>query len=448
MKLYSSKLTILFFLTTLGLYSCLKGTQDPTAPSNDPKFKSLRFAKNSRIPHLEKAVFTLSNDTLIQNVDSLPFQTRIDSVFPTFTFASSSGAYLIYKNSQNKDSLRILTGKDTVNFSRPLYLKNTSSDGSSTARYLIKVNVHQVEPELYLWKQLQSNLPILPASENQHALVFGKSVFLYVSNGSAIRLFTSSLSDMGLWKDKTASLTGLPATAALRQMQVFNNKLYLIANENKLYVSSDGMEWTNSTLPSEFENGRILCAFANKSLIAIVRDKESKEYHIASTADAQKWKRNNKLNDHFPLTGYAALNFENQLGLPKVLIAGGKPRDASLPASYIWSSENGLDWVTFSEGAKKQATISNAALVAYDNKLLMFHGNDTIRMVESISEGFHWNLPNKKYNSLPETCRKRSLVSVLADKENKRLYIIGGNAQGELCRDVWTGKLNRMNWSK
>ena len=88
MKLYSSKLTILFFLTTLGLYSCLKGTQDPTAPSNDPKFKSLRFAKNSRIPHLEKAVFTLSNDTLIQNVDSLPFQTRIDSVFPTFTFAS------------------------------------------------------------------------------------------------------------------------------------------------------------------------------------------------------------------------------------------------------------------------------------------------------------------------------------------------------------------------
>ena len=198
MKLHSSKLTILFLFTTLGLHSCLEGSQDITAPSNDPKFKSLSFAKNSKIPHLEKAVFTLSNDTLIQNIDSLPFRTRVDSVFPTFTFASSSGAYLVYKDVQNKDSLRMLTGKDTVDFSRPLHLKNISSDGSSNASYLIKVNVHQVEPELYLWKQLQSNLPVLPASENQHALIFGKSVFLYVSNGSAIRLFTSPLSDIGL----------------------------------------------------------------------------------------------------------------------------------------------------------------------------------------------------------------------------------------------------------
>ena len=106
-------LRLLFVLSAiLILSSCLDTTTTTTTTSSDASFVSLTLAGNDSV---KAAKFTLDGDGVtIINVDSLPFRTRIDSVYPTFAFKSASKAVLHFPKNRIIYKYKFSKGSDSI----------------------------------------------------------------------------------------------------------------------------------------------------------------------------------------------------------------------------------------------------------------------------------------------------------------------------------------------
>jgi len=463
MKFNSIRL-ILIFSSVVFLSSCL-GTTDVTSYSTNPSFSSLTFAANDSIPYLSTAAFTLEydsqvGDSVIVNLDSLPFNTRIDSVYPTFTFKSSTFAYIIYTNTS--DTVHI-TGTDTIDFSMPMKVRNYAADTTFHRDYVVKVNVHKVEPKLYVWQKINSGI-YSHSGGFQKTVLFNDTLFLYVNSGVKNYLYTSV--DGYTWNSEI--VTGLPAYNPLRSVVEYSGSLYLTDDDGtNLYYTSDGFTWNKSaTATSEYIFKSLLYDF-NGKLWAVTQSKTDQQYYFRSY-DGTTWSNpmsSDVIPQNFPVQDFTALSFSTRNGKPKVLVLGGYLPDNTY-SKHSWSSENNTNWFDFSnENHSLDTLAAGASIIAYDNKLLLFGmRNDLERSVaplkESTDEGLSWQTPDSVYNYLPDTYNQRSYQSVIVYKpriysksdtkqqieESNRIFIIGGKNGQNIFSDVWTGKLNRKNF--
>jgi len=467
MKFNFFRFTLLFSLVVL-LSSCL-GTTDTTDLSTNPSFSSLTFAANDSIPNIEDAEFTLEydplvGDSVIVNLDSLPYNTRIDSVFPTFGFVSSSAQYQIFEN----DSVA-LDGSDTIDFSEPVKIRNVAADKVKTKVYTVKVNVHQVEPELYVWNKVSENLD----SRNiisQKAIILNDIINYYVSDGSTTYIYSST--DGNVWSSPT-TVNGLPINPALGDMTQFNGKLYLTQNDNMIYSTSNGTDWAGKSIP-DYNFKSLLCTLKD-SIYAVTESKTDQKYRFASSKDGLVWFIRNvdTIPENFPVSDFASLSFASRSGKSKAIVLGGKDRKGAILKSN-WSTEgtvlNGRTyWVDLSAENKLLDSItSGASLISYDSKLFLFGEGINIKgsknhFRQSIDEGLTWQKPDSTYNYLPIGYETRSYQSTVVLKpltlngvqletrkkqiiESNHIFIIGGKTANLVKADVWTGKLNRKNF--
>ncbi|NDV47377.1 hypothetical protein D0T49_10000 [Paludibacter sp. 221] len=441
---------ILSLILTALFVSCIGSNDtDDKEVAGIPDFVALTFTKNDSVPGLENAVFTLEfdselNDSIIVNLDSLAYKTRIDSVVPNFYFKSSSSALLYQEKAEGGLDTIYLTGKDTIDFSRKTKLQNTSSDGDSTRIYHIKVNVHQVEGELYIWDKIKSNI-VSQAESNQKAVLFGNKYFYYMSTGNSNYLYTTTTPEAD-WAETAMEVVPANATMLnLRYMTEHNSQLYVTDNSGNIYYSENGINWQQRNYTSTKKLFSLLFSLNNK-LWAIMESGGA--YYIESSTDGSVWTDNNQtIDDSFPVTEYAALVFKTKVGKPKAIITGGYNKDGKLKQTN-WSTENGTYWVSYRDNIL--GSTEGAALAQYDDKLFIFGAqtvdNEYIPIMESSNQGLNWNLPDSTYNYLPIEFEKRSYQSVFVNMEDdqKRIYLIGGKTTGEIYSDVWTGRLNRM----
>lgn len=427
------------------LPACLKDKEEETEPSNDPTLASLTFAANDSIPHLDEAVFTIVNDSnLVYNPDSLPYQTRIDSVFPTFTFNAPSGGAILYCG----DDTIILTGSDTVDFSiQPVRLLNYAANGIDTMWYNIYVNVHQVDPDLYVWKQQTPEI-YTHAGSNQKAIWFNDALYLFVSSGISNYLYTSE--DGTTWQPLANQLTGLPSNNDFRHMVPYGNKLFM-TTENTLYMSENGTEWTSIDMSGNpFIFTSLLMDFDGK-LWAIVREKETGAHYFAWTTDGITWEQGTETPDGFPVSDFAGITFLSRTNTPKALIMGGYSVN-NKPVNTRWTTENGEYWINLSIEQPSFGSLAGASLINYDDKLLLFGGTDqngeliTSYILETTDEGLNWVAPDTTSNAMPDNFELRTNQSVVVNEADKRIYIIGGQSQYRIFSDVWTGKVNHAYW--
>lgn len=449
MKLNFFKLLFLSILLTLT--SCLDTTVDNTVISSDASFTSLTFAKNDSIPYLNSAVFTLVSDTIV-NLDSLPFNTRINRVFPTFSFKSTSAVYLYNLNTPANDSIKI-TGKDTINFNIKYKIRNYATDQFSFKDYFIKINVHKVEPELYVWSKVKDNLSTL-SIKSQKAIILNDKVLYYINDGSANYLYTSN--NGSVWGGPT-TITDLPTNALLADLTLFKGSLYLTQNSEVIYSSTNGTTWSAKSIPDY--NFKSLLFALNDTLRAVTQSKaDNNKYYFASSADGITWLVNTSkvIPTGFPVNDFSALSFSARTGKPKAIVIGGKNTNNKMGS---WSTENGTYWVSLSDVNHTLDTLATgSSIVAYDNKLLLFGNkiNGQNHFKVSIDEGLSWSTPDSTYNYLPKTYQARSYQSVVVYKpitdnksyEANRIYIIGGQNESAVFSDVWTGKLNRKSFLK
>ncbi len=442
---------ILLFFPLVSFLSCNRPQSTETEyVADNPNFVSLTFAAMDSIPGLDKAVFTLENDTLLKdsvivNLDSLPFQTRVDSVYPTFYFKSTSGSF-IYSN----DTI-FLTGNDTIDFSELVYVHNISADGTKSVTHPVKVNVHQVEPELYVWKKLSDNVIHSDIIGSQQKVVFFKDSFLYyISNGIENVLYTA-VDPAGEWKEETLKFTSASSFGYNFQYMVnHNGKLFVTNNQKELYSTTNGKSWAKVDV--KFEGGTLYnLLFSLRGNLWAISESAEKTYHFASSPDGITWTKKSSLPGGFPVSNYASLVFQSRLGNPKAIVLGGNDENGVLKKQN-WSTETGDYWVNLGKEDNTLGPVAGAALIQYDGKILMFGGMGSDNMVtknyyrESVDQGLSWFVPDTAYNKLPEDYVPRSYQSAIVVEKDKRIYLIGGKDNANTYFDVWTGKLNRMSF--
>ncbi|HOL00449.1 MAG TPA: DUF6242 domain-containing protein [Paludibacteraceae bacterium] len=451
------KLSI-FCVAIIFLNSCL-GDDYVTDTSNNPCFVSLSFLKNDSVPNLENAVFTLVfdetiHDSIIVNLDSLPYQTRIDSVYAVFSFKSSSACYLIFDN----DSLVTYSSGNPIDFTKVSQIKNIASDGVTERTYYIKVNVHQVDPELYVWKKLIDNVYSFTA-QDQKAIYFKGKIYFFVSSNAGNFLYNSTNGTS--WTEYT--INGLPPLATFQDIQIFNDTtLFLTQNNSNLYFSTDGINWSLYQY-ADFQFSSLLFVM-NNQLWAIVNTINDGKYRSASSNDGSYWQLNNEIPANFPISNFTSISFYSRTKTPKALVINGTSVD-NQPLGTRWSTENGSYWVDFSIEDKSLDSLDQGApVIFYDDKLFILGRNkektEKNYFRQSIDEGLSWQIPDSNYNYLPEDFQARHYSSFFVfnprpyDKTDKkeqieasnRIYIIGGKNSSGWFSDVWTGKVNKKNF--
>jgi len=451
------KLSI-FCVAIIFLNSCL-GDDYVTDTSNNPCFVSLSFLKNDSVPNLENAVFTLVfdetiHDSIIVNLDSLPYQTRIDSVYAVFSFKSSSACYLIFDN----DSLVTYSSGNPIDFTKVSQIKNIASDGVTERTYYIKVNVHQVDPELYVWKKLIDNVYSFTA-QDQKAIYFKGKIYFFVSSNAGNFLYNSTNGTS--WTEYT--INGLPPLATFQDIQIFNDTtLFLTQNNSNLYFSTDGINWSIYQY-ADFQFSSLLFVM-NNQLWAIVNTINDGKYRSASSNDGSYWQLNNEIPANFPISNFTSISFYSRTKTPKALVINGTSVD-NQPLGTRWSTENGSYWVDFSIEDKSLDSLDQGApVIFYDDKLFILGRNkektEKNYFRQSIDEGLSWQIPDSNYNYLPEDFQARHYSSFFVfnprpyDKTDKkeqieasnRIYIIGGKNSSGWFSDVWTGKVNKKNF--
>lgn len=440
--------------------SCLWDDEE-TELSENPYFYSLKFAKNDSVPSLQYAVFTLVYDSLLQdsiivNLDSLPYETPIDSVSPTFTFMSTSGSYLILRDSLGTGTDTInLTGKDTVDFTRVLSVHNTAENKLATSSYPVKVNVHQVEPKLFHWNMLNAQIYTHSGSV-QRTLLYNNSFFFYVSSGLNNYLYTSS--DGVSWTP--AALQGLPADIVdLRSLTIFNNSLYYVHENGDMYSSANGVAWSKTAADNGVNTFVNLLFVLEGKMWATVKNSISNQHYFATTVNGLNWLIGESVPSNFPVGDYASLSFASRTKKPKAIVLGGYSANGTLLRN-AWSVErnvyNQFKWVDFSLENTSLVSLAGASLVTYDDKLLLFGGMDANDQVikpfyiESIDEGLTWRAVDTTYNELYDekleiSYTPRSYQSVIYEPVSKSIYLFGGRTT-QVYSDVWRGKLNRLSF--
>lgn len=452
----------IFSLALVVLSSCLWEEED-TIPSSDPRFVSLTFGANDSVPALRYASFSFAYDSLLMdsiivNLDSLPYQTRIDSVFPSFAFKSTSAAFLLLRDSLGTgiDTIAV-TGNDTIDFTKVIAIRNIAADEITERTYKIKVNVHQVQPELYHWKKLISSVYAHSGSV-QKAVLFDSKFFFYVSSGVNNYLYTST--DAVSWS--TATLSGLPLYPDLRRIMHFGDALYLLHEDGTIYTSTDGYSWQILVANLPGHGFTALLFELENQLWSIVQNTATEVHYFARSTDGLAWTVAEALPASFPVSDFAAVSFKSRTNKPKALVVGGFAADGTL-LSKSWSVEynvnNQYNWVDFSLENSTLDTLSGASIIAYADKLLLFGGMDNDNNVvdkyyiESIDEGLSWRMTDTTFNSITDydldySYEPRSYQSVVHKEDTHEIYLFGGRSKFMVFTDVWRGKLNKLSFKR
>lgn len=475
MKLSPAKI-ILFTLSLLLFTSC-DWLDTNTDVSSNPSFYSLKFAANDTIPGLEDAVFTLEwdetlQDSIIVNLDSLPYQTDITHVIATFKFYSTSTAelHMLDTLKVKVDTIDFKTLTDTLDFTRVLRIKNTASDEVTTSRsYPIKVNIHTVNPDKYIWKKIYDEIYSHSGSA-QKAIYFNDSIFLYVNSGVNNYLYVSPAGSQ--WEQK--AVTGLPMQSVVRNMYQFGGKLYLMHDENAIYSSSNGYTWTKADYSAEnYKFINFLFDLKGKAW-AVTQSKTDNTYRFAHSTNGSTWVITGEIPENFPIGDFAALSFYSRTNKPKAIVAGGFNTSGKL-LKNVWSTEDGMYWVDFSTENTTFGSLAGATMISYADEILLFGGMDDegnvaeSPVMHSIDEGYSWSVPDSADNYIQELVettngnktdtsyvdyQPRSYQSVLyVVKQSPTqlysqhfIYLIGGKNRTTVFKDVWTGKLNKLSF--
>ena len=442
MKFYFLKF-ICLFCVAVALSGCLNTNDTTVTSSTNPRMTSLTLAGNDSIT---KAVFSINADSVtIENVDSLPFGTPVNKAIPTFKFVSTYGA-LLYINGSTTG--KALTGKDTIDFTLPVKIKNYAADNSTTKEYTIKVNVHKVEPKLYVWSLLNGSVGA--ANPTSQKAIYFNNKLLYFANEAGVTNLYTSINGVS-WAH--ANLSGLPANATMVNTVQFNSKLFYTQDGVKIYSSTDGASWTVADVSAADYTFKTMLFALNGSVWAITQSKVDLKYRFASSVDGTIWLIQNELPVGFPLTDFAAVSFTSRVGgKPKAIVIGGKDGNGAI-LNTNWNTENGTYWVNFNENASHSKSLDTlalgASLISYDSKLFVFGTKkDNVAVPQykvSLDEGLTWKAPDTLYNRLPKTYTQRNYSSVVVDNSN-RIYIVGGKANAAILTDVWTGKLNSLSF--
>lgn len=337
-------------LFAVSIISCNKKTDEEdviAVTSSTLAVKSFSLTPDSKVlPRLDSVFFSVDiNHGVIYNADSLPKGTKVSRLIPVITFANSMSKVELAFNKDNRTDtvVNYLTNpSDSIDFSKPVRLNVTAENGVDTYQYLIKVNVHEQNPDSLIWTDFAS-APYstrLPSPLDQKSVKRGETIYSLIeeSDNSFSLLTIPSITDPQDNEIQPFSPGFIPQ---LKSFSANDEYLWLLSEEGDLYFSADGNEWMQTG-----QNWLSVTGVYLNSLLGIKKTAEGQLYHCHYPENPDI--TDNPVAPSFPLSGTSSLGIlpNSWSTQPIALLAGGVTSEGS-PVSDIWAFD-GSTWTVIS----------------------------------------------------------------------------------------------------
>lgn len=246
---------IALITATLSLSSCLSSDETTVEYTHDTAITAFSLGSLDRYTKttagkdtLLKANVTGSDykfyidqaQRLIYNVDSLPCGVRDTAILATISSKNSSPILLMDIN--KKDSVAgYYSSSDSINFSKPRFIRVYSSDYSAYAEYKVIVNVHKELPYEFKWHELAQNNSQLAAFSDLKAVACGAEIYVFGKTAEGTKVLKSAINDGRAWSSIMMNVS--LSSDAYQSAVALDGKLY-IADGGKVYASADAAKWT------------------------------------------------------------------------------------------------------------------------------------------------------------------------------------------------------------
>jgi Domain of unknown function (DUF6242) len=418
---------------------------------------SFGFEKHDTCPNIEFYSFNIDQMTgVIYNADSLPYGRVVNSLYPKMTLQSTNGS--LYAN----DSL--WEDGDSLDFTSPVIVKNTSEDGVYTRSYTIHVNVHQVDPDSMVMNLKSNSFPTDAPANKVFRLVSGGFRSFFVSNTKGL---TSYVSADGLtWTE--SNVEGLSGEMVLHSLCVFNSKYFVVSTTGVLYSSADGLTWTEASNGTNIVTlfGQIKRKYINEAdsiyLIGLVKNSSGELVSARSANNGLSWTPGSVIDAGFPVSEYAMIKGATATGVQFYTLVSGLKANGEY-SSNVWSTENGLDWILIQDGSDKRRAVApraGATLFYYDGYLVYFGGvapdgayHKEFYVSGDQGRGWskapdHWALLNIAQGLSNASVYVEHVPDLVNEKDREYIWIFGGSNKFETSSEIWKGYLNKMVFAR
>ena len=268
---------IALITATLSLSSCLSSDETTVEYTHDTAITAFSLGSLDRYTKTKAGKDTLlkANVTgsdykfyidqaqrLIYNVDSLPCGVRDTAILATISSKNSSPILLMDIN--KPDSVAAYySSSDSINFSKPRFIRVYSSDYSAYAQYQVTVNVHKELPYEFKWHELAQNNSQLAAFSDLKAVACGDDIYVFGKTAEGTQVLKSAINDGSAWSSITMNV-GL-SSDAYQSAVALDGKLY-ISDGGKVYASADAATW--ALVSSENADVKQLIGASSKNLYA------------------------------------------------------------------------------------------------------------------------------------------------------------------------------------
>ena len=382
-------------------------------------------------PDFEDYTFYIDNfGHRIYNLDSLPFLSEVDSLFPTITAVSTNDE--IYIDGE------LWKVKEIRDWSKsPVRLSNTSEDGRYTSTYDVYVNIHQVDPDSMQAVSLSTQYPAAVRDHKVLAADAGFCVYFLNADSSFVR---SSSADGSVWSAQEVC-QGLDSTALACSLSEFGDSLYIVTQSGKMLASADGLSWSAvaDTTPVWGLFGTLSGRkyLSEDALTGIVSDTAG-VWHFGRYES--EWMLGDTLPADFPVRGFATTASRTVTDVEFLLVTTGLNRSNAY-SNGCWATMDGLYWATTASSLSTVTPREGAQLFYYQDELYLYGGctddgctDNTLYC--SANHGIDWETAEDKMQ-LTAVGEGLGYAQVITDGTYIRIF--GGNSGSQ----VWKAFLNK-----
>ena len=268
---------IALITATLSLSSCLSSDETTVEYTHDTAITAFSLGSLDRYTKTKAGKDTLLKanvkgsdykfyidqaQRLIYNVDSLPCGVRDTAILATISSKNSSPILLMDIN--KPDSVAAYySSSDSINFSKPRFIRVYSSDYSAYAEYKVDVNVHKELPYEFKWHELAQNNSQLAAFSDLKAVACGDDIYVFGKTAEGTQVLKSAINDGSAWSSIMMNVN--LSSDAYQSAVALEGKLY-ISDGGKVYASADAATW--ALVSSENADVKQLIGASSKNLYA------------------------------------------------------------------------------------------------------------------------------------------------------------------------------------
>ena len=268
---------IALITATLSLSSCLSSDETTVEYTHDTAITAFSLGSLDRYTKTKAGKDTLLKanvkgsdykfyidqaQRLIYNVDSLPCGVRDTAILATISSKNNSPILLMDIN--KTDSVAAYySSSDSINFSKPRFIRVYSSDYSAYAQYQVTVNVHKELPYEFKWHELAQNNSQLTAFSDLKAVACGDDIYVFGKTAEGTQVLKSAINDGSAWSSIMMNVN--LSSDAYQSAVALEGKLY-ISDGGKVYASADAATW--ALVSSENADVKQLIGASSKNLYA------------------------------------------------------------------------------------------------------------------------------------------------------------------------------------